>query len=109
MRILGLAPLAALLVACTISEDDFPAEYAETWCDRAQECDPDGFEDLFGDDVEQCEELNGDAAEVWLDLADLAGETYDEGLGYECVRDTKKASCDELEDGDVDCDVWTDE
>ena len=108
MRNLILAPLALFLVACTISEDDFPAEYAETWCDRYEECEADDFDSIWGDQ-ESCQDDIDAAAELWLDLADLGGETYDESKGYECVKEVRQADCDDIEDNDVSCDLWADE
>ncbi len=108
MRNFILAPLTLSLVACTITEDDFPAEYAETWCDRYEECEADDFERVW-EDQESCQDDIDAAAELWLDFADLGGETYDESKGYDCVKEVRQADCSDIGDNDVSCDLWSDE
>ncbi len=108
MRSLTVLLSTLLLVACTIEEDDFPVEYAETWCDRYEECEPSRFDSWWGSQ-EDCQDDVAAATELWLDLADLGGETYDESKGWECVQEVKKADCADIEDGDVSCDLWEDD
>ncbi len=108
MKPLPLALLATTLIACAIEEDDFPATYAEEWCDRMEECEEDTYEDLW-DTEEDCEDDAADVVELWLDLGDLGGGVYDGTKGRECVTNLRKLSCDDFEDGDHDCDVWEDD
>jgi hypothetical protein len=108
MNRFALALLALSLMACAIPEEDFPDAYAKAACDRQEECNADGYANRWDSDVE-CEESWADLAELLLDVGDLFGETYDPAKGRECVRDLKTLSCDELEDGDHECDVWEDE
>ncbi len=108
MKHLPLAFFAATLVACAIDEEDFPDTYGEEWCERFLECDSDTYDDLWSSD-EECQEDAAEVVELWLDLGDLAGETYDGDKGRDCVNDLNSLSCDEIEDGDHECDLWSDE
>lgn len=99
--------LGLSLAACAIPEDDFPATYAKTLCDRLAECHAADFQETYGDDMDACESDGADGAELVLDLGDLAGETYDEGKGRDCIQELNRAECGDLDN--VDCDVWSDE
>lgn len=108
MKHLILAALSASLIGCAIEEDDFPDAYAAEFCDRMEECDVDNFNELWSDEAD-CESDAADVVELWLDLGDLAGETYDGAKGRDCVSDLKGLTCDEIDAGDHECDLWSDE
>lgn len=109
MRIFGLSILVSSLVACSIPEEDFPEKYGKEACKRLEECDKGDYEEIYGDDDAECVDDFADVADILLDLGDLAGETYDPAKGRECVRNLRKATCEEIQDGEADCDVWADE
>lgn len=107
MKRLSIVVLASSLVACAIPEDEFPDVYAKALCPQLEECHAADYADTYGDDDDACLDDAADGAELILDLGDLAGETYDEAKGRDCVQEVKAASCGDLDD--VDCDVWSDE
>lgn len=95
-----------ILVACTISEDAFPDKAADTMCDRVEECSR-----VFADDAERqnCESFWSGAAELLLDVGDLAGAVYDPAAGAACLREIRSATCAEFNDSELDCDLFPDE
>lgn len=97
--------LLALLVACSVSEEAFPDALANAACRRLEQCEADAFDDVW-DDREDCEEAWADLAEAYLDLGDLLGQTYDPAAGGQCVREVRHADCDQVESGDIDCEIW---
>ena len=106
MRTLGSIVLLSSLVGCMISEDDFPDRYARAACRSLEECDPDFYEDTFDGDFEECTDFYADVIELFMELNEEAGETYDPREGRRCVNDVRLASCDDLRDGDVSCEVF---
>lgn len=98
--------IALIASACTIAEDDFAARASDAICDRAEEC-TEVFE--TEDERANCEAFWGGAAELLLDLGDLAGSNYDPAAGAACVRDIRAASCAEFNDFEIDCDLFEDD
>jgi len=108
MRTFGIVVLASSLVACAIPEEDFPSKYGTAACKRLEECDKGDYESVYGDDDAECVDDFADIADIFLDLGDLAGETYDPTKGRECISNLRSASCEDLNEGNADCDVWED-
>ncbi|MED5373924.1 MAG: hypothetical protein VX899_23100 [Myxococcota bacterium] len=98
-----IAAILPALTACAIPEEDFPEEYGKQNCKRLQECNEDLFEEF--DDMEDCTDAYADLMEPLLDLADLAGETYDPDGARDCITNLKRADCGDWEDGDFTCDL----
>ncbi|MEM6926117.1 MAG: hypothetical protein AAF602_04270 [Myxococcota bacterium] len=98
-----MALILLALGGCTISEDAFPDRYADAVCDRIEECTT-----VFDEPSERetCEAFWSGAAELLVDLGDLAGE-YDPAAGADCVGDVRAATCAEFNEFRVDCDVIT--
>ena len=94
-----------LLIGCAIEEEDFPAVYADTVCDRIEECDKGAYENLY-DDAEECQDQWADGAEFWMDAADLLGGDYDPEAARECINAIKDADCGDFETGDYECDLY---
>lgn len=108
-RTLLLGLLASSLVACAIPEEDFPAKAGASACARLAECDAEDYEDIYGDDDAACVDDWSGIIEFYLDAGDLLGETYDEKKGRECVSEIRQADCSQIQNGEIDCDVWADE
>jgi hypothetical protein len=94
----GLLLLA--VAGCTIPEEDFPDEVAETYCERIWSCDPENAQDIYGS-VGDCESFWSLSAGAWLDVANFLGEEYLPEEAPECIRSIRWASCDDIEDLDL--------
>ncbi|MEN0060680.1 MAG: hypothetical protein AAGA48_00950 [Myxococcota bacterium] len=93
---------ALFMIGCGIPEDDFAAIAADSLCDRVEEC-----EGEFDDNGRaNCEAFWTGAAELLVDLGDLVGETYSPSAGRTCVSELRSATCGELNDFEIDCDVF---
>ena len=99
------ALLALCLVGCAIPEEDFAARYAGTICDRIAECDKGDYENRYDSD-EACEEQWVDAADFFMDAADLLGGEYDQDAARECISALDAANCGDFESGDYECDIY---
>lgn len=99
------ALLALCLIGCAIPEEDFAETYASTVCDRISECDKGDYENRYDSD-EECEGQWADAADFFMDAADLLGGEYDEDAARECITAINDADCGEFESGDYECDVY---
>ena len=97
----GRIVVGLLCLGCSIPESDFPEEVAETYCDRLWRCDADEAQDIYGA-VGECEDFWASITEAWLDVNDFLGEEYVEENGPQCVRGIRRASCDEIEDVELD-------
>jgi len=95
-----------MVMGCTIPEDDFADRASDAVCDRVEEC-----TEVFEDEQERtdCEDFWRGAAELVIDLGDLAGSNYDPAAGADCVRDIRAASCAEFNDFQIDCEPFEDE
>ena len=97
----GRIVVGLFFLGCSIPESDFPEEVAETYCDRLWRCDADEAQDIYGA-VGECEDFWANITEAWLDVNDFLGEEYVEENGPQCVRGIRRASCDEIEDVELD-------
>ena len=93
--------IGVFCMGCSISESDFPEEVAETYCDRLWRCDADDAQDIYGA-VGECEDFWTDITEAWLDVSDFLGEEYVEEKGHQCIRGIRWASCEDIEDVELD-------
>lgn len=109
MRIFGIGLLVSSLVACAIPEEDFPEIFGKEACKRLEECDKGWYESNYEDDRAECIDDQADLADFLLDAGDLLGNEYDPAKGRDCVRNLRQASCGDIQDGDVDCDLWADD
>lgn len=100
-RLIGLA----LLVGCTIPEEDFAATYAVTICDRLEECDKGSYENLYSD-AEDCEDDWEDGAELFMSGADFLGADYSEEQARDCIDEIRTAECGAFSSGKYDCDIY---
>ncbi|HJN76377.1 MAG TPA: hypothetical protein QGF58_20780 [Myxococcota bacterium] len=106
MRLLGSIVVLSALVGCRISKEDFPDRYARAACRSLEECDPDYYEDIFDGDFEECTDVYTDVIELFMEFSEQAGEDYDPQEGRRCVNDVRLASCDDLRDVEVSCEVF---
>ena len=90
-----------LSLGCSLPEADFPDAVADTYCDRIWHCDPDAAQDIYGA-VGECEEFWSQTTEAWLDVYDFLGKEYVPENGPSCVRGIRWASCEEIEDVELD-------
>lgn len=105
-RFLLSATAVIFLAGCgPIPEADFPEEFGSTYCKRIKECDKGAYESDYTD-KEDCIDDWADFADTMLDLGDLLGGDYNEEMGRECVTAIKDATCGEIDDGDVECDLF---
>jgi hypothetical protein len=97
--------LFVLLTGCGVPEDEFPERAGEAVCDRVEECTT-----TFESDAERadCEAFWSGAAELWVDLGELIGGEYDPGLGADCLREVRRATCAEFNEASYECDVLVD-
>ena len=89
-----------LVWGCSVPEEEFPDELAETYCDRVWTCDQDAAMDIYGS-VGDCEDFWSTATEAWVDVADFLGDDYVPEEGDDCIRAVRWTSCDEIEDLDL--------
>ncbi len=101
-----LAGLSLLLVGCFVDEENFPDKYAKVSCDKFQDCEPDDFDEYY----ESMAECRDDVVEVWDELEDFLGIFCDLDYDYagKCIRDMRRASCDDYSDADWSSDACDD-
>jgi hypothetical protein len=104
-RFLFVAALIPALVACSVPEEDFPETYGKAMCKQISKCDKADYESAYDDD-DDCRDDWADVADFILDAGDLLGQTYSEEKATDCISELKKASCDDFDDGDYECEVF---
>lgn len=102
--LLALLTLAAL-TGCAIEEADFPDAYGKAVCKKARKCDRADYEEHY-DDLDVCIDDAGDLIRGVIDLAGLVGQEYVPEYGRDCVSQINGMSCEDYNDGEVDCDLF---
>ncbi len=99
------AALIPALVACTVPEEDFPEAYGKAWCQQFRTCNEADYEADY-DDAQDCRDDWADVGEFLLDAGDLLGQTYSEEKATDCLGELKRASCEDFQDGNFECEVF---
>lgn len=107
-RMIIAAMSLGLTVGCAIAEEDFPDAYGSAVCSQLKSCDRGDYEERW-DDKADCVDDWADGADILLDAADLFGQTYNPDRGRDCVTNVRRATCEEFDDGEVDCDLFADD
>jgi hypothetical protein len=103
-RFLFVAALIPTLVACAVHEEDFPEAYGEAICTQIESCNDD-YADIYETD-EDCVDLWAVAGDLILFGGNLTDQEYSAKGAGACARNIKRASCDDFEDGDYECEVF---
>ncbi|MCB9676649.1 MAG: hypothetical protein H6737_16145 [Alphaproteobacteria bacterium] len=94
--------LAITLPACApLTEENAPDRTAQLVCRKERQCDRDDFDDLWGDDFQECVDDLTDFYEGLLSFSGLLGLELDLEELRSCHADIRRASCDEWNAGDV--------
>lgn len=88
-----------------ITDENAAEVYAEVNCAKHRSCDTATWDD-FENDMDECVDTIGDGFELLKDGLDLFGFELDHDEVRNCLKDTRAATCEEFEAGDVgnDCD-----
>lgn len=102
--------LALFLIGCGVSEDSFAAQAADVGCSKAEECSPDSFTAVYGDQAE-CVDASTTLFEALYGCYIDNCETYDGGKASDCISEAKGMSCDDYNDPNYSSsaceDIWT--
>jgi hypothetical protein len=98
-------PVFAVLVACTVEEDEFANSYAKAVCNRLEECQRSDYEQAY-EDRDACVEDWAEIADTILDVGDTLGQEYSPQSAQDCLESIREASCGEFSDGQVECEVF---
>lgn len=105
MRMLVVAALTTMIGACGIPEESFPSAYGKQVCKRFEECQPTEFEAVY-DSLSDCTETTADAVEAAMNVADLAGATYDPAKARDCVSEAGDTECGATGLDEFACELW---
>jgi hypothetical protein len=97
MTIRSALPLALLLIACGVNEDNFADKFAHVLCSQAEECYPDDFDDSYEDFGECLDDMAAYMDDVQRTAEQLCEIDYE--IASECYADLKSMSCDEIDEG----------
>jgi hypothetical protein len=90
--------LAALLLGCGTTEERFPEQAAELYCDGLKSCDLDRYWEEFPTGREACrDEVGGEIAALQYGTENTTC-SWVEAAGIGCLRDLRTASCDDVLD-----------
>ncbi|MFT5585516.1 MAG: hypothetical protein ACI9VR_003108 [Cognaticolwellia sp.] len=116
-RFLLVAALIPTLVACSVPEEDFAEAYGETICKQLSKCQQADYEATYEDndceDPRDCVPTRDICVDIWGDIGDLIlfggnllGQDYSEENATDCLTEIRRASCEEFEDADYECEVF---
>jgi hypothetical protein len=94
------APLPFLLLplaACAPTAESFPADYADVWCERFEECSLGSFEDIYDGDMQECRTSMTDA------FVEYAACDFDVEKAKVCLESVRNDTCGDLADGADGC------
>lgn len=90
----ALALLLLPLVGC-LTENNYGDALQDTWCERAEACDPSVFEQEYGSQAE-CRSRNDDDVQAATECFAVSCEAFDAAAAGDGIDDVRSASCTEL-------------